>query len=32
VTHAIPPPHWLLAVQAVQVPLMQASPGRGPGP
>jgi hypothetical protein len=28
-THAIPPPHWLFAVQLVQVPLMHASP---PGP
>jgi hypothetical protein len=25
-THAIPPPHWLLAVHAVQTPPMQARP------
>ena len=31
-TQAIPPPHWLLAVHAVQTPAMHTSPGSGCGP
>jgi len=30
-TQAMPPPHWLFAVQAVQTPPMQTSPCGLPG-